>query len=376
MKNTIQRADLMYKKIKKRERIFVSHDFGLALIKEIHNQYGHIGVGHIVAKIRPFYYFKRMDALIKEYCNKCDICKKNKSRRCREIGSLSQLGPATEPYEIMSLDTIGGFANNRSPKKCLHLLADHFSRYAFVYPSSGEKAKDFINILKQILKNDKIKVLLADQYPSINSKEFKNFLSRNNISLILTASDCPFSNGLNERLNQTLVNRIRCKLQEDKKRPWSTIAIECTEEYNQTTHSVTKFSPAYLLSGKEMSILPPELKTTRDLSEDRRKAFENSVKYHQLNKLRVDKVKRDYIFGINDLVYVENGNKLNRNKLDPIRSGPYKILRRISNTIYEVDNGSRRSDSNFYDSSKLLPYDMEPQRIVDNSSNFPSGGEI
>ena len=41
---------------------------------------------------------------------------------------------------------------------------------------------------------------------------------------------------------------------------------------------------------------------------------------------------------------------MNRNKLEEIRKGPLKILRRISNFIYEVDNGNRRSDGNFFHS--------------------------
>lgn len=61
-------------------------------------------------------------------------------------------------------------------------------------------------------------MVLTDQYPGINSKEFKKFLMKENIKLIFTAVDAPFSNGLNERLNQTIVNKIRCKINESKKK--------------------------------------------------------------------------------------------------------------------------------------------------------------
>lgn len=79
--------------------------------------------------------------------------------------------------------------------------------------------------------------------------------------MILTAVDCPFSNGLNERLNQTIVNRIRCKINENKNnvRTWSTVAQECIKEYNNTIHSSTGFAPNYLLYGNVKSIKPWEL---------------------------------------------------------------------------------------------------------------------
>ena len=60
-------------------------------------------------------------------------------------------------------------------------------------------------------------MFLSDQYPGINSKEFKSFLRKENIPIIFTAVNAPFSNGLNERLNQTLVNKIRCTINGKKK---------------------------------------------------------------------------------------------------------------------------------------------------------------
>ncbi|VVC30482.1 Hypothetical protein CINCED_3A012389 [Cinara cedri] len=42
-----------------------------------------------------------------------------------KYGLMSQLGPATKPFEIVSIDTIGGFDGRRSTKRYLHLLVDH-----------------------------------------------------------------------------------------------------------------------------------------------------------------------------------------------------------------------------------------------------------
>lgn len=74
--------------------------------------------------------------------------------------------------------------------------------------------------------------------------------------------NAPFSNGLNERLNQTLVNKIRCKINENEKNKfaWTTIAHMCTKQYNDTEHTVTKFAPSYLMNGTDVTVLPRELK--------------------------------------------------------------------------------------------------------------------
>ena len=63
---------------------------------------------------------------------------------------------------------------------------------------------------------NRIGTLLTDQYAGLGSSEFRGHLKREGIVHIFTAVDSAFSNGLNERLNQTLINRIRCRLNEKK----------------------------------------------------------------------------------------------------------------------------------------------------------------
>ncbi|KAK2578301.1 hypothetical protein KPH14_011923 [Odynerus spinipes] len=197
-KNTFyQRNKIWFKKHTNRERIVVSQDFGKKLIHRIHLYYGHIGTTHMINKIRQYYYFPAMDKLVKQYYETCEICKKGKTRYGRPTGFLSQLGPAEKPYQIMSLDTIGGFAGCRSPKKYLHLLVDHFTRYAFAYTSKTQSAKDFIKLVQPILKKNQIQIILADQYPAIRSGEFQRFLKRNRVNIVFTTVNCPSSNGLN-----------------------------------------------------------------------------------------------------------------------------------------------------------------------------------
>ncbi|CAG4958446.1 unnamed protein product [Colias eurytheme] len=351
--------NIYYKNNKNRKKIILSEAFSKTLIRDVHNTYCHIGITQMINKITPFYTAKNIIANIKKICEQCDICIKNKSRRKTKFGLMSHLGPATHPFEIMSIDTIGGFGGSRSTKKYLHLLVDHFTRYAYILTSRNQNSNDFIKLIKNVTQSNQIGMVLTDQYPGINSKEFKDFLKKKNITMVFTAVDAPFSNGLNERLNQTLINRIRCKINEgDKKTAWTTIAQKCVEKYNETEHTVTKFTPKYLLEGEKMDILPPELKsrgTVEDLKRDRKIAFENSIKSHNYNKKIYDLHREEYKFEVGDSVYVENGNRLNRKKMDELRIGPYKILRKISNSIYEVDVGHKKTESNFYHITKLSP---------------------
>jgi len=83
-------------------------------------------------KIGTVYTAKNLTKNIIQFCKNCGICMKNKSRGNDKFGLMSHLGPATKPFGIISIDTIGGFGGLKSEKKYLHLIVDHFTRYSFI----------------------------------------------------------------------------------------------------------------------------------------------------------------------------------------------------------------------------------------------------
>ena len=362
--NFILEDKVMFSKYKDSKRIIISDELALDIIKKVHSKLGHIGPKQMQLAIFPFFYNTNFRRMIKKYCHNCPICIKNKTRSPILFGSLSQLGPATEPFEYMSLDTVGGFSGNNSTKKYFHLLVDHFTRFAYCLTSKTQQTSDFIKIVSNVLKDGhKIKNLLADQYAAINCNKFKEFLISKDINFYLTAVDNPASNGLNERLNQTLVNRLRCKANEsviNKGKPWSVLLEQCVNEYNNTIHTVTGFTPNYLMNNVKFSLFPElNIDLKNCLEKDRETAFRNSQKAHLANKKIFDKNKNPETFSVGDLVYVLHGNSLNRNKLDEIRIGPFKIKRVISKSMYEVDSGFQKKESNIYHVSKLYPYNVD-----------------
>lgn len=355
----ILKNKIYLKRIGNKQKIILTEEFSKQLIKDVHKTYCHIGVKQTENKINPFYLAKNLKHNIKKICDSCEICIKNKSRTKFKYGLMSHLGPATYPFEIVSIDTVGGFGGSRSTKTYLHLLVDHFTRYAYILTSKTQNADDFIKLIKKVIPENKIEMILSDQYPGINSKEFKSFLKKEDIPIIFTAVNAPFSNGLNERLNQTLVNKIRCTINEtNDKIAWTTIAHKCTQRYNETEHTVTGFTPTYLMEGKVINILPDELKeckTQKDLLHDRKIALERTIASHNYNKLQFDKNRKNTLLKVGDSVYVENGNRLNRKKLDELKIGPFKILEKISNSIYKVDTGYKKLESNLFHITKLIP---------------------
>lgn len=106
-------------------------------------------------------------------------------------------------------------------------------------------------------------------------------------------------------------------------------STQLCKKYNETEHTVTGYAPKYLLYGTDVTILPNELKlkkTEYDLFQARKKALENTIRSHNYNKTIYNKNRRHIDFKVGDTVFVENGNKLYRKKLDELRLGPYTII--------------------------------------------------
>lgn len=143
-----------------------------------------------------------------------------------------------------------------------------------------------------------------------------------------------------------------------EKKAWTTIARECVDKYNETEHTITGFSPKYLIDGTNVTALPEELKRTTDKDEwirDRRLAYENTIKSHNYNKKLFDKNRKQHTFNVGDTVYIKNGNRLNRKKLDELYIGPLQIVEKISNSIYKVNTGKKKTESTLYHITKLIP---------------------
>lgn len=79
----ILRNNVYYKKIKTKEKIILSEDFSIKLIKQIHKDYCHIGMKQLQKKITPFYTTNNLIQNIKKICKNCTICIKKQNKRSR-----------------------------------------------------------------------------------------------------------------------------------------------------------------------------------------------------------------------------------------------------------------------------------------------------
>ncbi|GFX59512.1 transposon Tf2-11 polyprotein [Trichonephila clavipes] len=232
--------------------------------------------------------------------------------KAKNIWPLTDCTPTDQPFEYISVDTVGGF-NYDNSTKFLHLIIDHATRYVWALSSKSETTEAYANCLKQLFQIQISIKLLTNRNGDFTSSRFKRFLRNYNVKQLLTTSHHPQTN-------------------------------------------VTKFPPAYLLFGT----LPPlaQNQVYPPVEEARRLAKENTIKYHEKNKIKYDACFIDSPFELGDIVIYEEFNYPNRRKLSPIFSGPYEIVQKLSDVNYEITkpNALTKKPTEIVHVSKLRTY--------------------
>ncbi|UYV81267.1 hypothetical protein LAZ67_20000589 [Cordylochernes scorpioides] len=345
-KLTIDRNGLQTLKRRGVTKIVVPDALVPDLLTKVHSRYNHPGISQMTRLISPQYYWKGMSEDISKTTKACAICQSTKPPRGPTFGELGQLPVATQPFDLVALDTIAGLAKYGNAKAYLHVVVDHFSRYTWTFPSKSTSLTTYQQVIKRVLQDGSPKRLLTDRAPAFTSPKFRKFLINRNIHPLLTTSNNPQANGLCERLNATLTGKLRLLHLENPKAAWTKLAKRVTVVYNNTPHSVTGFPPGYLMFG----VLPPELTEHVNpypvLTTARRIAHERTQAKHLKDKHAYDQQHKTPHFEPGDLVLVKVYHHPNTGKLAPYFTGPYEILEIISPIVVRINRPNQPLNRN------------------------------
>lgn len=156
---------------------------------------------------------KVLDCNIKEKA-KCEVCVKGKATRSpfKEEGTR-----ANELLERIHSDVCGPMAvSSFSGAKYFVSFIDDCSRKVFVYTmkSKSEVYAKFVDF-KAYVENQlssKIKILRSDNGKEYMNKNFEKLCAVSGIKHETTVPYTPEQNGMCERMNRTLIEKVRCML--------------------------------------------------------------------------------------------------------------------------------------------------------------------
>ena len=261
------------------------------IYSELHTKMGHLGKERTLHLARERFYWPKMEEDIHYFITKLCSCVKKKKPHIQKVAQM-QTFTSSSPLELVSVDFLHLDPSGRY--QYLLVLTDHFSRFTKAYATTNKSAKTAADCIY----NDFMmcygipEKILSDQGKEFENKLFHRLATLSGVKKLRTTPYHPQTNGQVERMNQTIINMLKC-LPEQYKSQWHLHINKLVHAYNCTKNASTGYSPYFLLFGRHPKlpidlILPSQLAKSQEITHE---AYINKWKeqMHQAYKIAMEK---------------------------------------------------------------------------------------
>ena len=211
------------------------------VIRETHNR-AHRCVEENKLQILSKFYFPKLAQKLRDFVVNCTTCNECKYDR-RPIKFPHQATPIPDaPFKIAHIDILF-LENNR-----YLTYIDKFSKFAQIQPIDSRSSVDVSPAVKELLCKYKTPdVLVMDGEKSFMTGELAMFYNLHKIEPYIIATGRSEMNGIIERFHSTILEIYRITKTENPNFPVIDLLNMALHKYNQTIHSVTKFTPQQII---------------------------------------------------------------------------------------------------------------------------------
>ena len=221
----------------------------IAALNGCHQDAGHQGCDHTLFLLQECFWWPGMANQMRPSIRACTSCVQYeggfpKAPLCPMV--------ATAPLDILHVDFTSiktTLEPNQSPRVAnILVFQDHFTKHMLAYVTPNQTAKTIAKFLYQgcISIFGAPDRLLSDRGANFMSSVIEEMCKILGMKWLQTTPYHPQTNGLVERLYQTIMHMIR-ELGEDKKADWPFHLAEIAHAYNATHSEVTGYIPHYLM---------------------------------------------------------------------------------------------------------------------------------
>jgi hypothetical protein len=107
----------------------------VSIIREAHSSLivGHFGVGKMVANLKRYCYWPKMNESVSRYVIGCSLCATSKPSN-RKLGLYTPLPVPSRPWEIISMDFVGSLPMSKKNHDYLYVVVDRFNKMCILMP--------------------------------------------------------------------------------------------------------------------------------------------------------------------------------------------------------------------------------------------------
>ncbi|KAK6167883.1 hypothetical protein SNE40_021812 [Patella caerulea] len=330
-------------------RLYIPQHLQNTVIKQYHDNNGHLGIDKTHDTIKRHYYFPNMYVRIHNHVNECVLCQSR---------SLTKQIPPMQFYDIppyafakIGLDLSGPYPTTLSGNKYIISFICHFSGYAEAFAVKSKSAENVAHLLiEEIFPRYGAPLELVTDNGSENvNRIMEKTLKELNIKHVLTSFYHPQANARVERMHRTMHDILSKKIAESYN-TWDLYLNQTLAAIRFNVNESTKFSPFYLLYNRD-PVLPLDniLKPRRKYlgTDPHEIALQNQHKAFLLVHKRLRKTQRknaeyvnknatDTLFKVGDPVYYKN--HLQKHKLQERWTPYYRIIEQTSPVSFIIHN--------------------------------------
>jgi len=353
------------------------------LLKQFHDNSGHIGVQKTHELISRQVYWKNLYDDIVEYVKQCIPCQRNKPSNQHPHGLLQPLEIPEAPWQSVSMDFITGLPKTRSiGYDCLLTITDRLTKMIHLIPTfTTATAKDIATqFLRHVVRYHGLpQSIVSDRDTKFSSNFWQSIMKLLNVELKMSSADHPETDGQSERTNRTVVEMLRHYVNEQNTDwidylPFIEICI------NNSKQASTGYSPYYLNCGYHPNFLNlynnSKTKSNTPAAEEYFENIKNSINAakqslhkSQLNQSKyANRTRREHLFKVGDKVFIQSNHLKQQSgisKLNPLSRGPFTITRQNGKNNFSLDLPATWKIHNSFHVSKLKLAN------VNNNQKFP-----
>lgn len=326
----------------------ITEEMADKIFDDYHNQKeeAHFGYDKTYSTIRRKYYMTGLPGVIQRKCSECRECCYYKA--AKEVYRDPQIkGAAKYPLDKIKLDAMRPIPRSTHGKKFVIVAVDSLTQNTMAKATVSQETSEIIRFINELTAMYGLpKCVQTDQGTNFMSFEFADYVVEHNIIHITGDVYHHQWQGMVERMNRALGERIKLFCSEKKTSKWDEELDRLILGINFAPHKVTRYTPFYHMHGYHARRkVDNELKTGEvlgNLSRDREIARERLEKAQEVYT-RLMKQARHANYYTGQLVLVERkAPDLERGKkLAQKWTGSFMVLKYINGrvTVIPLEKG-------------------------------------
>ena len=242
----------------------VPFQFMVEVTMMVHHRQGHPGRQKLIDTAGSLFWHPSLSSIAADVCRTCDMCQRVK------VAGIAQPPvvkiQTSSPFELLSVDLVS-LPRTRSGNVCCLVTVDHYSKWLSVVPLPNKTTATVTGAMRARVFPSLTRVpdkLLSDNGPEFKSGVFGELMEEYSVQHVFTTAYKPSSNGLVERMNRTLLEKLRSVGATSQ--DWDQYVPQVVVRYNHTLHSELQMSPSAHLLKRPHPLYPAAPIPRRDSS--------------------------------------------------------------------------------------------------------------